>query len=54
MTAPIPDQARRVAEVINAHGGHARAIVYPEYGHQIPVDVRSKDVDPFVERVLGR
>lgn len=49
-----PDQARRVAEIINAHGGHARAIVYPEYGHQIPVDVRSKDVDPFVERVLSR
>jgi len=49
-----PDQARRVAEIINTHGGHARAIVYPEYGHQIPVDVRSKDVDPFVERVLGR
>lgn len=49
-----PDQARRVAEIINAHGGHARAVIYPEYGHQIPVDVRSKDVDPFIERVLGR
>jgi dipeptidyl aminopeptidase/acylaminoacyl peptidase len=49
-----PDQARRVAEIINAHGGHARAIVYPEYGHQIPIDVRSKDVDSFIERVLGR
>ena len=49
-----PDQARRVAEIINTHGGHARAIVYPEYGHQIPVDVRNKDVDPFIERVLGR
>ena len=49
-----PDQARRVAEIINAHGGHARAIVYPEYGHQIPVDVRSKDVEPFIERVLGK
>ena len=49
-----PDQARRVAEIINAHGGHARAIVYPEYGHQIPVEARKKDVDPFIERVLGR
>jgi len=49
-----PDQARRVAEIINTHGGHARAIVYPDYGHQIPVEVRNKDVDPFVERVLGR
>lgn len=49
-----PDQARHLAEIINAHGGHARAIVYPEYGHQIPVEARSKDVDPFIERVLGR
>jgi len=49
-----PDQARRVAEIINAHGGHARAIVYPEFGHQIPIEVRSKDVDPFIDRVLGR
>jgi hypothetical protein len=43
-----------MAEIINAHGGHARTIVYPEYGHQIPVDVRSKDVDPFIERVLHK
>ena len=25
-----------------------------EYGHQIPVDVRSKDVEPFIERVLNK
>lgn len=49
-----PDQARRLAQIINAQGGHARAIVYPEYGHQIPIDVRSKDVDPFIEQVLSR
>ena len=49
-----PEQAQRLAEIINAHGGRARAIVYPEYGHQIPVEVRSKDIDPFIERVLGR
>jgi len=48
------EQAQRLAEIINAHGGHARAIVYPEYGHQIPVEVRSKDIDPFIERVLSR
>jgi len=47
-----PDQARHLAELINAHGGHAQAIIYPEYGHHIPVDVRSKDVDPFIEQVL--
>src|SRR5258708_15392213 len=48
-----PDQARRVADIINDHGGRARAIVYPGYGHQIPIEVRSQDVDPFVERGLG-
>lgn len=47
-----PSQAGRLAEAINAHGGYARAIVYPEYGHQIPVEVRSKDVDPFIDQVL--
>jgi dipeptidyl aminopeptidase/acylaminoacyl peptidase len=49
-----PDQARRLAEAINAHGGHARVIIYPDYGHQIPVDVRSKDVDPFIDQVLNQ
>jgi dipeptidyl aminopeptidase/acylaminoacyl peptidase len=49
-----PDQARRLADVINASGGHARAIVYPEYGHQIPVEVRNKDVQPFIDQILGR
>ena len=48
-----PDQARRLAEQITRHGGTARAVVYPEYGHQIPVEVRARDVDPFVDRVLG-
>jgi dipeptidyl aminopeptidase/acylaminoacyl peptidase len=41
-----PDQARRLADVINAHGGHARAIIYSAYGHQIPIDVRSQGCGP--------
>ena len=49
-----PDQALRLAEAINKHGGHAKAIIYPEYGHQIPVEVRNKDIEPFIEQVLGR
>lgn len=49
-----PDQARRLANAINDHGGHARAIIYPEYGHQIPVEVRAKDVDPFIKQVLNQ
>jgi len=48
-----PDQARRLAEMINANGGHARAIIYPDYGHQIPIEVRNKDVDPFIEQILN-
>ena len=47
-----PDQARRLAERIKRHGGTARAVVYPDYGHQIPVAVRDRDVDPFIESVL--
>jgi dipeptidyl aminopeptidase/acylaminoacyl peptidase len=48
-----PDQAQRLANAINAHSGHARAIIYPEFGHQIPIEVRAKDVDPFIGQVLG-
>ncbi|HET6935493.1 MAG TPA: alpha/beta fold hydrolase [Candidatus Angelobacter sp.] len=49
-----PSQALSLAEAINKHGGHARAIIYPQYGHQIPVEVRNKDIGPFIEQVLGR
>ena len=49
-----PTQARRLAEVITSHGGNARAIIYPDYGHQIPVEVRDREVDPFIEGVLRR
>jgi hypothetical protein len=37
-----------------AHGGSARAIIYPAYGHQIPVAARDKDIDPFIDSVLSR
>lgn len=50
----VPDQARRLAELINHHGGKAQAIIYPEYGHQIPVDARNRDVDPFIRQILGQ
>lgn len=49
-----PDQARQFAEEINAHGGDARAIIYPDLGHQIPVQVRSRDIDPFIEEILEK
>jgi dipeptidyl aminopeptidase/acylaminoacyl peptidase len=47
-----PEQARLLARRIASHGGNARAIVYAEYGHQIPVRVRDKEIDPFIEDVL--
>ncbi|MEX2263954.1 MAG: alpha/beta fold hydrolase [Bryobacteraceae bacterium] len=49
-----PEQARRLAREINLHGGNARAIVYPDYGHHIPVAVRDNAVNPFIESVLGK
>ena len=48
------DQSRRLADTINASGGHARAIIYPQYGHQIPVEVRNKDVEPFIQQILNQ
>lgn len=47
-----PSQARELAKAINADGGHAQVIIYPNYGHHIPVKVRDKVVDPFIQRVL--
>ena len=47
------DQARALAERIVAAGGHARAIIYPAFGHQIPVATRSQDIDPFIESILS-
>jgi dipeptidyl aminopeptidase/acylaminoacyl peptidase len=49
-----PGQARQLAEEITRHGGNARAIIYPDHGHQIPVEVRDKDIDPFIDRILKR
>lgn len=47
-----PAQARALADRIARAGGTARAIVYPGQGHRIPVDLRNRDIDPFVDRVL--
>ncbi len=49
-----PEQARRLAEKIVSQGGKARAIIYPDYGHQIPVPVREREIDAFIEDVLRR
>lgn len=47
-----PDPALALADRIARAGGTARAIVDPDHGHRIPVDLRKRDIDPFVDRVL--
>lgn len=49
-----PAQARLLAEQIRSSGGKARIIIYPQYGHQIPVQVRDAVIEPFIESVLKR
>lgn len=47
-------QAQRLAAEISAYGGKARAIIYPAYGHHIPVGVPDKEIDPFIDNVLRK
>jgi dipeptidyl aminopeptidase/acylaminoacyl peptidase len=47
-----PEQARRLARQIEERGGAAQVIIYPQYGHQIPVAVRDAEIEPFIESVL--
>jgi pimeloyl-ACP methyl ester carboxylesterase len=49
-----PNQARRLADAIVSHGGKAHAIIYPDYGHRIPVSVRNREIDPFIEELIGK
>jgi dipeptidyl aminopeptidase/acylaminoacyl peptidase len=48
----VPAQARRLAEELSSHGVQAHVIIYPDYGHQIPVGVRNKEIDPFIDAAL--
>lgn len=45
-------QAQELAAAIVRAGGRARAVVYPAFGHQLPVAVRNAAVDPFIDSVL--
>lgn len=49
-----PAQALKLADAINTHGGRARAIIFPEFGHEIPVAARDTEIDAFIETVLRR
>jgi dipeptidyl aminopeptidase/acylaminoacyl peptidase len=48
-----PAQAQRLANEVTSHGGKARAIIYPNFGHHIPNEVRDKEIDPFIDSVLN-
>ena len=50
----VPHQARQIADEMNAHGGNARAVIYPDIGHQIPVEMRSRAIDPFIAAIFGK
>lgn len=49
-----PSQARRLAGELRSNGGNARAIIYPAYGHQIPIAARDKDIDSFIDSVISK
>jgi dipeptidyl aminopeptidase/acylaminoacyl peptidase len=48
------NQAVLYADAINAAGGHARAHIYPQYGHAIPVHARDAEIDAFIDATLNR
>jgi dipeptidyl aminopeptidase/acylaminoacyl peptidase len=47
-----PEQARALARAIQANGVFAKALIYPDYGHAIPYDVREREVRPFLDQYL--
>ena len=49
-----PAQAQRLAAEISSHGGRVRVVIYPKYGHQIPFGVRDKEIDLFIDTILGK
>lgn len=46
-------QARRLAAAINASGGRAKAHIYPDFGHEIPVEARDAEIRAFIEATLN-
>jgi dipeptidyl aminopeptidase/acylaminoacyl peptidase len=47
-----PEQARRFAQAILAHGGRARVHIYEQFGHEIPVKAREPEIDAFIDETL--
>jgi dipeptidyl aminopeptidase/acylaminoacyl peptidase len=47
------DQARRLAAMIQANGGRAVVRIYPDFGHEIPVEARDAEVTAFIAATVG-
>lgn len=45
-----PEQALRLAEALNTQGRTAKVVIYADYGHEIPVAVRQKEIDAFIDQ----
>jgi len=45
-----PEQAQRLAQMLAAQGGTAKAVVYEQFGHEIPVTARQAEIDVFIAR----
>jgi dipeptidyl aminopeptidase/acylaminoacyl peptidase len=48
-----PNQARQLADAINAAGGRADVRIYREFGHEIPFDTREPFVSAFIRSTLN-
>jgi len=45
-----PDHAKAFAQRIQENGTFARAIIYSDFGHNIPVQERDKEINSFLEK----
>jgi pimeloyl-ACP methyl ester carboxylesterase len=48
-----PDHARQLADAINRAGGNARAVIFPDAEHMIPLEVRNREIRPFLAGIFG-
>lgn len=49
-----PAQAEQLKNAIHADGGQAESVIYPEFGHAIPVQTRQPRIDAFLTQFLSR
>ncbi len=49
-----PVQTEELVRKLKLKGVDARAVIYPQTGHHVPVDARDLEIEPFLRHVLGR